>query len=110
MDKNISRRDLINHVLLAAAAVSAVRIGTAHAAPALTPIDPADPAAKSLGYAADSSKVDAAANPTHKPEQACSNCAQYLGKPGDAEGGCTIFPGKAVAAKGWCKVYAKKPG
>jgi len=104
----ISRRTLLNQALLAAAIIPAVRMGTAHAAAA--PLDPMDPAAKSLGYAVDSSKVDAAANPTHKADQTCATCAQYQGKAGDAEGGCTIFPGKSVAAKGWCKVWAKKPG
>lgn len=79
------------------------------AAPALVPLTPADPTAKALGYAEDSNKVDAAAFPTHKPEQKCANCVQYQGKPGDARGGCNIYPGKSVAAGGWCKVYAKKP-
>jgi hypothetical protein len=108
MIKVISRRTLINHALLAAAAIPALGIGTSHAAAA--PLDPSDPAAKSLGYAVDTSKVDAAANPTHKPDQSCSNCAQYQGKAGDAAGGCSIFPGKTVAGRGWCKVWAKKPG
>ncbi len=110
MQNSMSRRALINQALMVAALIPAARIGTANAAAAAPPVDPNDPAAKSLGYSADSSKVDAAANATHKPDQVCANCAQYQGKAGDAEGPCAIFPGKSVASKGWCKVWAKKPG
>jgi hypothetical protein len=111
MQKPISRRTLVNYALVTAAFLPALHIGTeAAAAEALTPLDPNDPAAKSLGYVSDSSKVDASANPTHKPDQTCSSCAQFQGKPGEHQGGCNIFPGKSVAAGGWCKVWAKKPG
>lgn len=110
MQNHLSRRTLINRALMVAALIPGARIGAANAAGQLVPVDPNDPAAKSLGYVGDSSKVDAASNATHKPEQTCANCAQYQGKAGDAEGGCAIFPGKSVAAKGWCKVWAKKPG
>lgn len=110
MKNVISRRTLLNQALVAAALVPALRMGTAQAAGAGAALDPADPAAKSLGYAVDSSKVDATAYPTHKADQVCTNCVQYQGKAGDAAGGCAIFPGKSVAAKGWCKVWAKKPG
>ena len=64
--------------------------------------------AKALGYTASSAKVDDKANPTHKPDQLCSNCLQYQGKATDAEAPCTIFGGKLVEAKGWCKVWVKK--
>ena len=110
MQNPISRRALINQALMVAALIPAARIGTANAAGALVPLDPNDPAAKSLGYSSDSSKVDAAAYATHKADQTCTNCVQYQGKAGDAAGGCGVFPGKSVAAKGWCKVWAKKPG
>ena len=111
MQRPISRRTLVNYALVTAAFLPALRIGTeAAAAEALTPLDPSDPAAKSLGYLGDSSKVDASANPTYKPDQTCSSCAQFQGKPGEHQGGCNIFPGKSVATGGWCKVWAKKPG
>jgi hypothetical protein len=110
MQKPISRRTLVNYALAAAAFLPALHIGNQAAAAALPSLDPNDPAAKSLGYVSDSAKVDAAANPTHKPEQTCANCAQFQGKSGDRQGGCNIFPGKSVAAGGWCKVWAKKPG
>lgn len=67
-----------------------------------------DAQAMSLGYAADSTKVDAKKYPKHAATQLCSNCALYTGKAGEASGPCGIFPGKHVAAKGWCSAYAKK--
>jgi hypothetical protein len=79
-------------------------------AAALTPLDPADPLAKSLSFATDTTKVDASANPTHKPTQKCGNCAQFQGKAGDATAACTIFAGQTVPQGGWCKVWAQKPG
>jgi hypothetical protein len=111
MQKPISRRALVNYALVTAAFLPALRLGTeAAAAEALAPLDPNDAAAKSLGYVGDASKVDASANPTYKPDQKCSSCAQFQGKPGEQQGGCNIFPGKSVSAGGWCKVWAKKPG
>ena len=66
-----------------------------------------DPTAKSLGYFADASTVNAETYPRYEAGQACSNCALYMG--GDApKGPCSIFPGKAVQAAGWCSVYAPK--
>jgi hypothetical protein len=110
MQKPISRRTLVNYALVAGAFLPALYIGRESAvAEALTTLDPNDPAAKSLAYVGDSSKVDASANPTYKPGQTCSSCAQFQGKAGEHQGGCTIFPGKSVAAGGWCKVWAKKP-
>jgi hypothetical protein len=113
MQNKISRRALVKSGLLAGALVPALGLigNTAAAAGADLPaLDPADPTAKALGYVSDTTKVDAAANPTHKADQKCSTCAQFQGKAGDARGGCNIFAGKSVAAGGWCKVWAKKPG
>jgi High potential iron-sulfur protein len=112
IEDRIPRRTLLKSALLGLAAIPAsAMIGEAMAGapPALVPIDGNDPAAKALGYAADSSKVDAKANPTHKPEQKCVTCVQFQGKAGDARGGCNLFPGKSVAGEGWCKVWALKP-
>jgi hypothetical protein len=106
------RRALIRLLSLGAiATLAGGRMPAANAAAAaLVPLTSADPTAQALGYTDDSSKVDAAANPTHKPDQKCSSCVQYQGKPGDARGGCNIYAGKSVSANGWCKVWAKKPG
>lgn len=111
MHNKISRRAVVKGGLIAGALVPAMGLlGRPAAAADLPPLDPADPTAKALGFATDSTKVDAAGNPTHKAEQKCSTCAQYLGKTGDARGGCNIFAGKSVPAGGWCRVWAKKPG
>jgi len=110
MQYSMSRRALVKSAVLAATLVPVLKITAAWAAAAaLIPLDSSDPAAKALGYTNDSSKVEAASNPTFKPDQACANCAQFQGKPGETLGGCNLFPGKSVAAKGWCRVWAKKP-
>jgi hypothetical protein len=110
MQTKISRRTLVKGALAAGAIIPAMGMINNASAAAMPALDPADPQAKALGYVADTTKVDAKANPTHKPEQKCVNCAQFQGKAGDASGGCNIFAGKAVSANGWCKVWAKKPG
>jgi len=104
------RRALMKMIAIGATGLLALgRLPKALAAAALVPLTSTDPTAKSLGYVEDASKVDAAANPMHKPNQKCANCVQYQGKPGDARGGCNIYPGKSVSMNGWCKVYAQKP-
>mgnify|MGYP000883691674 CR=1 FL=1 len=110
MHDKISRRTLVKTAIAAGAFIPALGLveNAAAAAPAAA-LDPNDPQAKALGYVADTTKVDAKANPTHKPEQKCDNCAQFQGKAGDAHAGCNIFAGKSVAGNGWCKVWAKKP-
>jgi hypothetical protein len=109
-DQKMPRRAVLKGALAGLAAIPVVSVftRTAVAAPAAK-LDVNDPQAKALGYVLDTTKVDAKANPTHKPEQKCSNCVQWQGKPTDAEAGCAIFAGKLVAGPGWCKVYAKKP-
>lgn len=111
MQTKLSRRAIVMAGLAAAAAVPCLALlpGAADAAD-LTPLDSNDPMAKSLGFVNDTSKVDAAANPTHAPAQRCGTCAQFQGKAGDARGGCNIFVGHTVPQGGWCKVWAQKPG
>jgi len=84
---------------MAGACLPVLHIGRQAAAAELAPLDPNDPTAKSLGYRSDSSKVDAYANPTYKPDQTCASCAQFQGKPGEQQGGCNIFVGKSVARR-----------
>src|SRR5262245_585469 len=110
MQHEITRRGLVKRALLGSALIPALSlIGNESRAAAVTPLDTNDPAAKALGFVTDASKVDAAANPTFKPEQRCDNCLQYQGKPTDPTAACTIFPGHSVPAAGWCKVWAKRP-
>jgi High potential iron-sulfur protein len=106
-----TRRAVIEGGLLLSAVVPALGlIGDAGAATAdLTPLDPKDPAAVTLGFVDNVSKVDAAANPRYAPGQKCANCEQFQGKPTDAQAGCVLFPGKSVPAAGWCKVWRQKP-
>ena len=107
-DEKLSRRQLLQTAIAGIAAVPAAGLlaGTASA----EPLSESDATAKSLGYHADATKVDAKANPNYKAGQMCSNCMQYTGKAGSAQGPCNIFPGKEVNAHGWCKVWVLKPG
>ncbi len=111
MQNKISRRAMVKGGLIAGALIPTFGLLAQKAGAAgLPPLDAADPTAKALGFVTDSTKVDAAANPTHKPNQKCGTCAQFQGKAGDATGGCNIFAGHSVPVGGWCKVWAQKPG
>jgi hypothetical protein len=111
MTHEISRRAMVQGGLIAGALAPVLGLLAPEArAAALTPLDPADPLAKSLHFVTDSAKVDAGANPTHKPTQKCGTCAQFQGKAGDATAACTIFAGHSVPQGGWCSVWAQKPG
>lgn len=66
-----------------------------------------DAIAVSMGYKADTTKVDAKKYPNHKPAQTCGNC-RFFQAEGAPKGPCQIFAGKAVQAKGWCQVWAAK--
>lgn len=73
-------------------------------------LDPADPAAKTIGYAEDASRLDPAKEPLFKPGSRCSTCNFYQAQ--DAQGDtapCTIFANRRVAAGGWCRAWAPKP-
>ena len=110
MQHKISRRAVVKGGLIAGTFIPAIGLlANASVAAGLPPLDPSDPTAQALGFVTDATKVDAAANPTFKPTQKCSTCAQYQGKAGDATAGCTIFVGKSVPAGGWCKGWAQKP-
>src|SRR5260370_11003096 len=101
MQNKISRRAIVKGGLIAGAFIPAMGLMASSAAAAgLPPLDPKDPTAQALGYVTDASKVDAAANPTFKPTQKCSTCAQYQGKPGDATSAGNIFAGKSLPAGG----------
>lgn len=110
MQHMISRRAIVKGGLIAGTLVPAFGLmGNTAEAAALPALDPSDPTAKALGFVTDSTKVAASVNPTYKPNQKCSTCAQYQGKASDATAPCTIFPGHSVPSGGWCKVWAQKP-
>ena len=71
-------------------------------------VDEKDAQAAALGYAADTTKVDAKKFPKHANEQKCSNCQLFAGKAADKAGPCPLFAGKQVSAGGWCSAYVKK--
>jgi hypothetical protein len=109
IDEKISRRRLLQTAIAGLAALPAATLITREAG-AAEALSEGDPAAKSLAYTSDASKVDAKVNPTYKPGQKCASCIQFTGKAGAADGPCNIFPGKLVKAGGWCKVWVLKPG
>lgn len=94
------------------AATGTVGLGAAVGLPALAQgaalVDEKSPQAAALGYAADTTKVDAKKYPKHTAEQKCVNCQLYAGKPADKAGNCPLFAGKQVTANGWCSAYVKK--
>ncbi len=95
-------------ILQVAAGSSALAATTAMAQAPGPMVDPKDAQASALGYAADTTKVDAKKFPKHAADQKCSGCQLYTGKAKEAAGPCGIFPGKQVAANGWCSAYVKK--
>ncbi len=108
-NQKFSRRSLIKGGLIAGACIPALGLFADDASAAeLTPLSPADPTAKALGFAEDTNTVNAKNSPTHTAAQKCSTCAQYTGAPGAASGGCNIFVGHSVPADGWCSAWAKK--
>ena len=73
-------------------------------------LDPNDPAAKTIGYAEDASKLDAKKEPLFKPNSRCSNCTFYQTAQAKGEyAPCTIFAGRQVVANGWCRAWSAKP-
>ena len=100
-----NRRVFMLQVAAGGSALALAKVANAQGAPM---VNEKDGQAVALGYAADTTKVDAKKFPKHTATQLCSNCALYTGKAGEAAGPCGIFPGKQVAAKGWCSAWAKK--
>jgi hypothetical protein len=110
MNKTLSRR----HFLAASgvtflAPMGLMLVAARVQAAELPHLDEADPTAAALGYKHDTTKVDPAKYPSHKPAQICAGCSLVQGAVTDAWRPCGIFPGKAVNAKGWCAAFAAKP-
>jgi hypothetical protein len=98
-----SRRVFIAQVVAGSGAVIAL------GAKAQTMVDEKDAQAAALGYAADTTKVDAKKYPKHTNDQKCNSCQLYTGKATDKSGPCSLFAGKHVTANGWCSAWVKKP-
>jgi hypothetical protein len=107
MSRTIVRRDFLKCALASAVLIPALRETDAMAAD-LTPLDPTDPVAQSLGFVQDASKVVANLNATFKPGQRCGGCMQYRGNPSDATAGCSIYSGHSVPSGGWCRAFAQR--
>ena len=109
---NIKRRGFLKIGSLAVASLAiASRAGTSLAQEkkdAQPHLDEKDPAAQSLGYKHDATKVDKQKFAKYQSGQTCSSCQLFQGKPADAWAPCQIFPGKQVNGKGWCSAYVKK--
>ena len=104
MEQNTRRKFIIQLVV-----GSSVLATTGAMAQAAGPqVDEKDPQAAALGYAQDSTKVDAKKYPKHVAEQKCSNCQVFAGKAKDLSGPCPLFASKQVMATGWCSAYVKK--
>ncbi|KVC47907.1 High potential iron-sulfur protein [Burkholderia ubonensis] len=71
-------------------------------------VDENDATAKTLGYRAKATTVDAGKFRKYQAGQTCENCRFYKAAAGESSGACPMFGGKAVAAEGWCIVYAKR--
>ena len=100
-----SRRQFIQIVPFASAALLASRSVFAADLPML---DETDPQAAALGYVADAAKADKAKFKNFAAGQNCATCQLFQAKPGEAAGPCPLFVGKNVTAKGWCSAFAKK--
>lgn len=99
-----SRREFLTKTVYGLGAIGVLATGQVQSQ---AMVSETDPQAASLGYKADTTKVDAKKFPKHTAEQKCANCQLYQGKSA-ASGGCAIFAGKQVAASGWCSAYQKK--
>lgn len=106
---NMNNRRNFLRKLAVSAAFPTVLAGKAFAQTPPVKLEETDPAAMALGYKEDTTKVDVAKYPKHKPEQRCDNCALYQGKAGEASGPCGAVGGKLVTAGGWCMVWVAKP-
>ena len=103
MKNPISRRSLLRHSGMGAAAVLAATIAPRRGRAADLPrLDVHDPAAAALGYVEDAATVDTKKYSSFSPGASCANCMQLQGKAGEAYRPCAVFPGKLVAAAGWC--------
>ena len=106
-DRN-ERRRFLKLALAGAAAPLGIALAPAARAADLPHLEESDPVAAALGYKHDTTAVDAAKYPTHKPEQVCANCQFAQAPQADGWVPCTLFPGKTVNPKGWCVSWAKK--
>lgn len=95
--KSVSRRSLLQRLVLLAPAVPVLLTRAARAAALLSG---QDPQAQALRYT-----EDARSEPAAKDNR-CANCALYQGPEGSTQGPCQLFAGREVKAAGWCSAWA----
>jgi len=103
-----SRRQALGALALAAGSLLEVPRRSTAAAPegaGAARVDPADPAARALGYVENVARVDRARFPAFVEGSSCDNCLQLEGKPGNEYRPCKTFGGKLVAVGGWCSAW-----
>ncbi|MDP3521678.1 MAG: high-potential iron-sulfur protein [Hydrogenophaga sp.] len=103
-----TRRIFVQRLAATGTAGLGAVVGLPALAQAAPLVDEKSPQAAALGYAADTTKVDAKKYPKHTAEQKCVNCQLFAGKATDKAGNCPLFAGKQVTAAGWCSAYVKK--
>jgi hypothetical protein len=104
----LNRRDFLAR--LAVAALTLPLLGPPSArADAPPQLNPNDPAAKTIGYTEDASKVDPKKEPLFKPNSRCANCTFFQTAQAKGEyAPCTIFANQMVVGKGWCRAWSLK--
>lgn len=72
----------------------------------LRKVEESEPKAVAVGYRHDTTRVDPARYPKHRPIQNCANCLAYLAaKPSDEWGECDLMSDRLVHRDGWCSSY-----
>jgi High potential iron-sulfur protein len=100
--KSLSRRQLLQRLVLGVPAAATVLARSPQARAAELPLlSPAAPEAKAVHYVEDASKAKGAT-----AGASCATCGLYQGATGSVQGACQLFPGKDVKAKGWCSSWA----
>jgi hypothetical protein len=106
--RRLSRRGFLAGLAVTSLTLPFLGVLSAHAE--VPPqLSPNDPAAKTIGYTEDASKVDAKKEPLFKPNSRCTNCTFF--QSAQAKGDfapCTIFANQMVVGKGWCRAWSAK--
>jgi hypothetical protein len=97
----LSRRAVLKHLTLGAAAAAAVLTRSSRSAEP-EKVDVNDPAARAVGYVENASQVDVKKHPGYVQGSTCDNCLLLQGKPGNNYRPCSLFQGKLVSVSGWC--------
>ncbi len=106
--RHLNRRGFLSRLAVASLALPFLRLPSARAEdpPRLSPDNPA---AKTIGYTEDASKVDAKKEPLFKPNSRCANCTFFQTAQAKGENApCTIFANQMVVGKGWCRAWSAK--